>query len=246
MDALSYGLSGVAVTESAAVCERCQGSVDKLCCSRCQEHGMHVYYCSRACQVQDYRNHKLVCGPLSPSAPDLSTTVAAELPAPLTSFPPDSTLLPALVTQLTFQRTHLEYSYLYQFGASPVSIPLPLTLPPSTVQVYGTILRAAAFGNQLSVELLHTLLLDEVLQAGGTDAGLVAQLSSEFGFDLAARLALDLEPTEFDLTAAVGGEICFPLLLEWQMAEATRSQHLERLAGVDDEEGGADVEMQIQ
>ena len=32
-------------------------------CNRCLKHGLHVYYCSEACQQTDWKVHKKTCGP---------------------------------------------------------------------------------------------------------------------------------------------------------------------------------------
>lgn len=163
-------------------------------------------------------------------------------PAPLTEFPPDSSLSFELVTLLNFLRVHHStYAYLFQLPSRPVPIPLPVSLDEPTIPLFHCLLRTASFGNTLAVELLHTLLVDAVVAVGGREEQLTRQLSAEFGFDLASRLLEDVEPSEDDLTAAVGGEGCFGLLREsfdsvsviladsiisvqWQLKESERSR----------------------
>ena len=165
----------------------------------------------RECQVAD-KNHRLVCGPNSPSSASTIAPAVAPPPPPLSEFPPDSTVSSSLVTLLSFLRLNPTYAYLFQLPSRPVAIPLPVSLDPSTLPLFHCLLRTAAFGNQLAIELLHTLLLDDVLAVGGTEEQLTEQLSLEFRIDLAGRLMEDVEPSEEDLTAAVGGEGCFGLL----------------------------------
>lgn len=135
-------------------------------------------------------------------------------PSPLTEFPSDSTLSFQLVTLLSFLRLNPSYAYLFQLPSRPMPIPLPITLDDSTLPLFHCLLRTAAFGNGLSVELLHSLLGDAVVGVGGTEEQLTQQLSTEFWIDLAARLMEDAEPSEEELTEAVGGEGCFGLLRE--------------------------------
>ena len=44
-------------------CTRCGKPASKKKCSRCLKHGLHVYYCSEACQQTDWKVHKKTCGP---------------------------------------------------------------------------------------------------------------------------------------------------------------------------------------
>lgn len=47
---------------------------------------------------------------------------------------------------------------------------------------------------------------------GAKEPALIAQLSSEFGFELEEVLSLDREPSEEELSEAVGGEAASSLL----------------------------------
>lgn len=49
-------------------CERCFVGADKL--QKCTQCGF-VMYCSKTCQKDDWRTHKLVCKPLSTRDPDV-------------------------------------------------------------------------------------------------------------------------------------------------------------------------------
>ena len=44
-------------------CTRCGKPASKKKCNRCLKHGLHVYYCSEACQQTDWKVHKKTCGP---------------------------------------------------------------------------------------------------------------------------------------------------------------------------------------
>ena len=39
------------------------GSPAETKCSVCLKHGVHLYYCSKACQQSDWKAHKKICGP---------------------------------------------------------------------------------------------------------------------------------------------------------------------------------------
>ena len=44
-------------------CTRCGKPASKKKCNRCLKHGLHVYYCSEACQQRHWKVHKKTCGP---------------------------------------------------------------------------------------------------------------------------------------------------------------------------------------
>lgn len=54
---------------------------------------------------------------------------------------------------------------------------------------------------------MYSLLIDEVELKGGSNEGIIEQLSGEYGFDFGRALEEEEEPEEEGLREALGGEV---------------------------------------
>ncbi|KAI5479303.1 zinc finger, MYND-type protein [Pseudohyphozyma bogoriensis] len=174
-------------------------------CELCRQTGRHVFYCSRECQTKDYPEHKKTCG--NPPPP-------AFVPTPL--------LIAHINALLEFAEARKDSpppAYLYfppptsTTNPSSPPEPVPIFLTDASKPLFDILYHtASSTGNQLSVNLMFSLLLEEVEKKGGQEKDLIIQLSDEFGFDLAKALDEEVDPEEEDLAAAVGGEENFGVL----------------------------------
>lgn len=185
----------------------------------------------RSCQTSHWKSHRSICGkPDSPS-----------------DFNPSATLLRHAATLATSQKASSRPLDFFYYPTADTNIssaptPRPIALPVPSQKIFAALLKTAeTTRNQLSVNLMYSLLLEVVEEQGGTEARLVEQLSEEYGFDLAQALELEEDPSEDELQTAVGGSLGMGLLrkfhehgtfaalilsyaVEWQMAEAERTR----------------------
>ncbi|GAA6025480.1 hypothetical protein JCM11491_000547 [Sporobolomyces phaffii] len=123
-----------------------------------------------------------------------------------------------------------------QRGDDPTQVPIPIHLSGPAHKLFSVLFHTAittttttttttATTNRLSVTLMYSLLVTSIdaLALAGGEPRLVEQLGHEFPqVDVRTEVERDEEPTEPDLTAAIGGPDNLGLLLEWQMEEAER------------------------
>ncbi|GAA5847994.1 hypothetical protein JCM9279_003522 [Rhodotorula babjevae] len=244
-------LDSPACTACAKTADQLPPSRKMLVCAKCQKDaGRQVHYCSRDCQVGDYKTHKATCGLRLRTLPEAIPPVAD----PSAPFQPPAALLFHLAALTTLPPPALPSaappSFLY-FPSSPTAAatssssstiatpqPVPISLSPATRNLFNA-LQLVAFrtGNPLSVNLMFSLLLTEVEALGGAEERLVEQLAEEYRLDgmqqlvdgverksLADILKEEDEPRPEDLVEAIGGEQNMGLLLQWQMQVASESQ----------------------
>ncbi|KAM0790266.1 hypothetical protein ACM66B_005571 [Microbotryomycetes sp. NB124-2] len=204
-------------------CLRCKRQDSKLMqCSKCQKVDQQALYCSRDCQVADFGEHKRTCG-----------RQARNLAAIVPCFKHSAALQNQLACLATLSDTQAgtRVSYLY-YPSSPLTTlpppdPQPIVLSPAARPVFDRVFRQAnSTRNSTSINLVFSLLSDAVLAApvNGSEDRLIEQLSEEYEVDLNKMLEDEQNPTEDELTAAIGGEEGLGDLLQWQRAEADGSR----------------------
>ncbi|GAA5977899.1 hypothetical protein JCM10908_005139 [Rhodotorula pacifica] len=246
------------------VCSRCQSSANRL-----------VHYCSRACQVSHYKAHKPICGVdlTSPTRATIAPTLRANPDAPFQ--PPQALLfhLAALTTlpPSAWPASTSPPSFLFFPTAPPAALPpssstttssssasssapdfIPIVLPEPARNLFNC-LQLVAFetGNPISVNLMYSILLDEVSALGGAEPRLVEQLAQEYRLDGTAteegkeeeeeeeeetkrRPTLreviddDSEPTVEQLFEAIGGQKNTRILVDWQVYESERKRSVKQ------------------
>ncbi|KAG0654899.1 hypothetical protein C6P46_001350 [Rhodotorula mucilaginosa] len=232
-----------------------------LVCSRCQSNANRlVHYCSRECQVSHYKVHKPICGVdlTSPTRATIAPTLHARPDAP---FQPPQSLLFHLAALTTLPPTAWPAatsppSFLFFPTASPSSSGtapdfIPIVLPEPARNLFNC-LQLVAFetGNPISVNLMYSILLDEVAALGGAEARLVEQLSQEYRLDgsspspspsdddkeqepepeperrptLRSVIDDESEPSVEQLFEAIGGQKNTRILVDWQVYESERKR----------------------
>lgn len=216
----------------------------------------------RECQVSHYKVHKPICGVdlTSPTRATIAPTLHARPDAPfqppqsllfhlaaLTTLPP--TAWPAATSPpsfLFFPTTgHPSSSSSSKEGTAPDFIPIVL---PEPARNLFNCLQLVAFetGNPISVNLMYSILLDEVAALGGAEPRLVEQLSQEYRLDgspsdddkdkdkeegepkrrptLRSVIDDESEPSVEQLFEAIGGQKNTRILVDWQVYESERKR----------------------
>ncbi|GAA5989800.1 hypothetical protein JCM5350_002948 [Sporobolomyces pararoseus] len=158
-------------------------------------------------------------------------TISTQLPTPPP--PPPAETETAFSPQNKRPPLHPIPAYLF-FPSSPLSpsssssssssLPIPIHLTKASHSLFTLLFHTSIkTSNPLSITLMYSLLIVSVSALSGTPHRLIEQLSEEFpGVDVEGLVEKDLEPSEQELSDAIGGEQNLPLLLAWQMEEAER------------------------
>ncbi|KAK4049821.1 hypothetical protein OIV83_003877 [Microbotryomycetes sp. JL201] len=200
-------------------CLECGRSDIKLMqCSKCHKAGKQALYCTRSCQVANYSKHKQGCG---------DTRMVDEN----STFKHSLALRNQLACLGALKDTATGISYLYYpfspISNSPPPDPRPVVLPLAARAVFDRLFRQAnSTRNSTAINLMFSLLSDVVTQSSvnGTEQRLIEQLSEEYEVNLNEMLEHEVEPTEDELTEAIGGTEGLGDLLQWQLAEASGSR----------------------
>jgi hypothetical protein len=204
--------------------------------------------------------HKPICGVdlTSPTRATIAPTLHARPDAP---FQPPQSLLFHLAALTTLPPTAWPAatsppSFLFFPTASPSSSGtapdfIPIVLPEPARNLFNC-LQLVAFetGNPISVNLMYSILLDEVAALGGAEARLVEQLSQEYRLDgsspspspsdddkeqepepeperrptLRSVIDDESEPSVEQLFEAIGGQKNTRILVDWQVYESERKR----------------------
>ena len=201
--------------------------------------------------------HKPICGVdlTSPTRATIAPTLHARPDAP---FQPPQSLLFHLAALTTLPPTAWPAatsppSFLF-FPTVPAASPsssgtapdfIPIVLPEPARNLFNC-LQLVAFetGNPISVNLMYSILLDEVAALGGAEARLVEQLSQEYRLDgssspspsdddkeepkrrptLRSVIDDESEPSVEQLFEAIGGQKNTRILVDWQVYESERKR----------------------
>lgn len=194
--------------------------------------------------------HKPICGVdlTSPTRATIAPTLHARPDAPfqppqsllfhlaaLTTLPP--TAWPAATSPPSFLFFPTSPSSSSSKGTAPDFIPIVL---PEPARNLFNCLQLVAFetGNPISVNLMYSILLDEVAALGGAEPRLVEQLSQEYRLDggsddkedepkrptLRSVIDDESEPSVEQLFEAIGGQKNTRILVDWQVYESERKR----------------------
>lgn len=231
-------------------------------------------YTRRECQVSHYKVHKPICGVdlTSPTRATIAPTLHARPDAPfqppqsllfhlaaLTTLPPTAwpaaTSPPSFLFFPTTPSSSSSSSSSSGGGTAPDFIPIVL---PEPARNLFNCLQLVAFetGNPISVNLMYSILLDEVAALGGAEPRLVEQLSQEYRLDgsssssspsddkeepkrptLRSVIDDESEPSVEQLFEAIGGQKNTRILVDWQVYESERKRTANAAAKEDQSKG---------
>ncbi|KAJ3553055.1 hypothetical protein NM688_g3822 [Phlebia brevispora] len=164
-------------------------------CSKCSKIGRQVLYCSRDCQVQDWKNgiprpHRDICGKTSlagaaaeSSSASASHTLRAEdqLAAGCVPEPdPKFKRSPALLHQLSFlqQPPYVDYTIIFPHPDPDQGVMIPM--PEEKVLFLSARTRALRTGDPRAVRIMYDLLKPWAARLSVSESKLQAQLEREF------------------------------------------------------------------
>ncbi|KAK7447113.1 hypothetical protein VKT23_013750 [Stygiomarasmius scandens] len=170
-----------------------QGVTNVLACQKCKDMGRYVYYCSRECQVKDWKQgkppHKAICG----NTEALAASCLGDLPSSNKSESkwgtpePGFTRSPYLLYQLEVLTGNAHYDYLLVRPEPKYKSDRVVMFPdPTLKKLFLDNLRIAAckFAPR-EVHVMYQMLLPWALMNEGVGKdGLKSQLKREYGVDI--------------------------------------------------------------